>query len=86
MELFIRRADGRELLHRLREASAAIEEAFGVPLTWREKDGVKQCRVCHAIAGGYASAEADWPSVQGGMIEAMIRLEGAIRQHVHDLP
>ncbi|MFG1301942.1 DUF4268 domain-containing protein [Xanthobacter sp. V3C-3] len=86
VELFIQRPDGREQLNRLRQSSAAIEADFGAPLSWQEKDGVKQCRVCYSLAGGYASPEADWPRLQDEMIDAMIRLEGAVRQRVLALP
>lgn len=86
VELLIQRDDGRQQLLRLQEGREAIEAAFGVPLTWQEKEGVRQCRVYHPVAGGYRSAEAEWPRIQDEMIDAMIRLDAALRQRVLALP
>lgn len=47
---------------------------------------VRQRRVSHVLEGGYGSDEATWPGVQDGMIDAMIRLEAALRPHVTALP
>lgn len=86
VELLIQRDDGRHQLLRLKEASDAIEAAFGGPLIWQEKEGVRQCRVFHSVPGGYRTAEAEWPRIQDEMIDAMIRLDGALRQRVLALP
>jgi hypothetical protein len=86
VELLVQRDDGRQQLLRLQEDRDAIEGTFGAPLTWQEKEGVRQCRVYHPVAGGYRSAEAEWPRIQDEMIGAMIRLDGALRQRVLALP
>lgn len=86
VELLVQRDDGRQQLLRLQESREAIEAAFGAPLTWQEKEGVRQCRVYHPVAGGYRSAEGEWPSIQNEMIDAMIRLDAALRQRVLALP
>jgi len=33
-------------------------------------------------AGGYADAEARWPNIQNAMVDAMIRLEQAMRPYL----
>lgn len=86
VELLIQRDDGRQQLLRLQEGREAIEAAFRAPLIWQEKEGVRQCRVYHPVSGGYRSAEAEWPRIQDEMIDAMIRLDGALRQRVLALP
>ncbi|WP_431272469.1 DUF4268 domain-containing protein [Dankookia sp. P2] len=85
VELLIQRDDGRRLLLRLRENREAIEAAFGEPLVWQEKEGVRQCRVYRPVDGGYRSPEAEWPRIQHEMIDAMIRLEQTFRARVQAL-
>ncbi len=82
VELLIQRDDGATQMAELREAASAIEGAFGGALAWLEKEGVRQRRVVQAFEGGYRSNEAAWPSLHDGMIDAMIRLEAAMRSHL----
>ncbi len=82
VELLIQRDDGVTRMAQLREAAPAIEGAFGGALAWLEKEGVRQRRVAQAFQGGYRSDEAAWPSLHNGMIDAMIRLEAAMRSHL----
>jgi hypothetical protein len=35
--------------------------------------------------GGYRDDESKWPEIQDAMIDAMIRLEKALRQHIESL-
>lgn len=86
VELLLQRDDGRQLLLKLKEAETAIHAAFGAPLVWQEKEGVRQCRVFHQVEGGYRSPAAEWPAIQDRLIEAMIRLDAAFRQRVAALP
>lgn len=84
-ELLVQREDGRVQLLRLKQSQALIEEAFGGPLEWQEKEGVRQCRVFHPVEGGYRSPDAEWPAIQDHLIEAMIRLDAALRSRVAQL-
>lgn len=86
VELLIQRDDGRQLLSKLRDDQEAIAAAFGAPLSWQEKEGVRQCRVFHQVEGGYGSPEADWPAIQDRLVDAMIRLDAALRPRVQALP
>jgi hypothetical protein len=64
---------------------AAIEKAFGESLDWQELPGRNSCRICREVAGGWKTPEADWPDLQDRMIDALIRLDGALRKPVQEL-
>ena len=82
VELLIQCDDGRRQLLRLKEDREGIEAAFGGPLVLQEKEGVRQCRVFHPVAGGYRSPEAEWQRTHDEMTDAMIRLDCALRARV----
>jgi Domain of unknown function (DUF4268) len=64
----------------LKKHRAEIEREFGAPLEWYEPEGVRLCRVIHEVkAGGYRDEEAKWPEIQDAIIDAMVRLEKALR-------
>ena len=86
VELLIQRVNGRGLLLRLRGEQDAIEATFGGLLTWQEREGIQQCRVYLPVAGGYGSPEEEWPRIHDEMIDAMIRLDRALRGRVLALP
>jgi hypothetical protein len=85
VELLIQRDDGRRQLLRLKDDREGVEAAFGGPLVWQEKEGVRQCRVYHPVSGGYRSPNAEWQRIQDELIDAMIRLDGALRARVQAL-
>ncbi|MEI6655763.1 MAG: DUF4268 domain-containing protein [Verrucomicrobiota bacterium] len=62
-----------------------IEASFGGALDWQELPGRHGCRICTDLPGGWKSPEADWPDMQDRMIEALIRLENALRKPVQEL-
>ncbi len=82
VEVLIQRRDGKELLHRLMQQRTAIEADFGGPLDWREREEARQCRVAFDVAGGYRSPEEEWPHIQDRLIDAMARLDDALRQRL----
>jgi hypothetical protein len=86
VELLLQSDDAGKLLLKLKEGQAAIESVFGGPLVWLEKEGVRQCRVFHQLDGGYRSPETEWPAIQDRLIDAMIRLDCAMRPRVAQLP
>ena len=64
----------------------AIETAFGESLSWEPLEDKRACRIKYTVkTGGYRSPESQWPAVQAQMVEAMTRLEAALKPHVASL-
>lgn len=64
----------------------ALHESSGEPLDWERLEGKQACRIKKTISeGGYRDNEEDWPKIQEAMIDAMIRLEKALRPHIDSL-
>jgi hypothetical protein len=63
----------------------AIEGEFGGPLEWEELPHRDGCRIRHPIEGGYRSNTDDWPEIRSRLINAMVRLEAAMRRRVQAL-
>ena len=79
----ISEAENRAILDQLKSHRTEIEKAFGVPLLWYEREGVRLCRIIGEIAlGGYRDEEAKWPEIQDAIIDAMVRLEKALKPFV----
>ena len=58
----------------------AIETDFGEPLEWDHREGRKRCSVGVVLpGGGYRDPEQGWSAIQDRMVDAMGRLETAIR-------
>jgi len=63
----------------------AIEAKFGGPLDWQPLEGRRACRIQLRIPDGGWRDEDRWPEVHAAMIDAMIRLEAALRPHIDAL-
>lgn len=63
----------------LRSQSAAIERDFGSALDWQELPDKEGCRIRLPLPGGYRSPAAQWPTIQSAMVDAMVRLDHALR-------
>jgi hypothetical protein len=71
----------RQRKRELQERS--LEEAFGGQLSWQRPDDKRACRIAHiSTRGGWGTDEERWPAIQDGMIDAMIRLEKALRPEI----
>lgn len=64
---------------------AEIEEAFGGELEWQQLPGKRACRVLYKLRTGGWRDEKLWPSVMPELIDAMVRFEAALREHLRDL-
>jgi hypothetical protein len=72
-------------LRRARRVGRRHRRAFGEPLDWQKLENIRACRIKKAIQlGGYRD-ETEWPEVHDTMIDAMVRLEGALRPYINRL-
>jgi len=91
VELYIDRgkdADGenKAIFDTLHEAKESIESSCGEHLVWERLDDKRACRISKVIElGGYRDDEGKWRDVHNAMIDAMIRLERALRPHIDAL-
>jgi uncharacterized protein DUF4268 len=72
-------------LKKLEAQREQIETQFGNPLDWQELEDSRGCRICYVLHGGWRTPENAWPDLQDRMIDAMVRLEKAIKGPVLDL-
>jgi hypothetical protein len=89
-ELYIDRGrDGEEenlaFFDQLQAHETEIDAAFGGSLSWQRLEGKRACRIRHTRPGGYRSPEEEWAAIQDGIIDAMKRLEAALRPHLNQL-
>lgn len=90
VELYIDRGKGAEeenekIFNTLGYVQKAIDEAFGEPLSWERLEGRRASRVAKRLSVGGYRDEEKWPDIQDAMIDAMIRLEKALRPHIEKL-
>ncbi len=82
-ELYIDRGNADENKHifdQLHAQKAQFEATFGGPLSWERLDKKRACRIKHVVeSGGYRSPESEWPAIQSEMLDAMTRLETALK-------
>ena len=86
VELYIDRGkdsddENMEIFHLFHESKVDIEATFGEPLRWDSLEARRACRIRYSISGGYRSDESAWDDVQERKIDAMTRLESALRPY-----
>lgn len=90
VELYIDRgsdseAENEAIFDALEASKDEIHETFGDVLDWQRLEGKRACRICKKLNGGYRDDEAEWPKTHAAMVDAMIRLEKALRPHIKKL-
>jgi hypothetical protein len=75
----------KSIFDTLAASREAIQEEFGEPLEWQRLDTKRACRITKIITRGGYRDESKWESIHDGMIDAMIRLEKALRTHLKNL-
>ena len=68
-----------QIFNALYEHKDAIERDFGDALQWESLEGKRACRIKKLIEGSGYLDENDWPAMHERMIDAMIRLDQALR-------
>ncbi|HKP71344.1 MAG TPA: DUF4268 domain-containing protein [Pyrinomonadaceae bacterium] len=90
VELYIARRDeaaNKRIFDKLKSHKHEIEAAFDGELSWERLEGSKSSRIaCRQSNGGSKGDEARWEMVQHPMIDAMTRLEQALRPFISRLP
>lgn len=87
VELYIDRGEGREgenetIFNALSATQDAIEYNFGGDLNWQSAENSPARRVEANLGTGGLQDEDRWPETQKAMVDAMIRLERALRSHI----
>lgn len=59
-----------------------IHADFGGELDWHELPDVRGCRIRFVVSGGYRSPADQWPEIHEKLVDAMIRLDAAMRARV----
>ncbi len=90
VELYIDTGDADEnerLFDELLKNKEHIESMYGAPLSWERLERRRSCRIAERMSsGGWRDdEETDWPRIQDQMIDAMIRLEEALRPYLDRL-
>jgi hypothetical protein len=90
VELYIDRGKGsedeNERIFRALEANRSqIEDVYGDSLNWEILDGRRACRISKQFElGGYRDRE-EWPKIFEVMVDAMTRLETAVRPYIRQI-
>ncbi len=72
--------ENKDIFDKLFKHKEVIEKTFGASLNWERLEGKRACRINKNIdIGGYWDSEEKWPSVHEAMVDAMIRLEKAVK-------
>ncbi len=76
----------KKIFDQLHAAKDEIERVFGESLEWQHLEDRRACRIRKRTAvGGWRDDPAKWPNVYVAMVDAMIRLEKALKPHVQKL-
>ena len=88
VELQIDRGDAetnKHIFDQLQAARGRIEAAVGAPLEWDYREGRRSCYLRYSVPGGGLRDREQWPTIQQRMIDAMVRLERALRPEIRRL-
>jgi hypothetical protein len=90
VELYIDCGPGSEqrnidILELLLTHRADIEKAFGQELEWDSMPGRRAARVLTQTVGGYRNSKSEWTQIITHMVDAMVRLEQALKPYIRKL-
>ncbi|WP_435203719.1 DUF4268 domain-containing protein [Qipengyuania sp. 902] len=75
----------RAAFEQLQQYKQEIEASFGAPLDWMPLENNDGCRIRYVIDGGWKTSPERWPETYEQLVDAMIRLNIALRDHVAEL-
>jgi hypothetical protein len=88
VELYIDKGKDKDeenlvFFEKLEKQKTKIEKTFGGMLEWQRLESKRACRIKKEITiGGYRDAEAKWPQIHEAAVDAMIKLEKALRPYI----
>jgi hypothetical protein len=89
IELYIDTVDAAKnnaYFDHVEHAREQSEQTLGKPLIWERLDAKQASRISYPVTtGGYRDVE-QWAAIQDDLIDAMIRLDAALRPHSIGLP
>jgi hypothetical protein len=88
VELYIDKGEAeanKDIFDQLITNKEQIEAVFGEPLDWQRLDDRRASRICHHLTMGGLADRDLWPEIQEAMIDAMVRLEKALKPHIKRL-
>ena len=75
--------ENKAVFDQLAAKKEGIEQAFGDKLEWQQLEGKRACRIRKQFTlGGYRDDEEKWPQIHEAMVDAMIRLEKALKPYI----
>lgn len=75
----------QRILEKLQENKESIEKEFGGSLLWETLEEKRACRIRYVVGIGGWQDEEKWPEVHKTLVDAMIRLEKALRPYLKNL-
>ena len=77
--------EDRLIFAELEKSKVTVEDIFGEPLEWELSQGRGPSRIKKQIELGGYTDEAKWPEIQEAMVDAMVRLEKALKPEISKL-
>lgn len=89
-ELYIDRGkdcdeENKRIFDELQSHKAEIEKDFGDKLRWERLDDRRASRISKRIDCAGLGDQDKWPKLQDDMVDAMVRLEKALKKHIRNL-
>jgi hypothetical protein len=78
-------AENKRIFDTLFTQKETIEREFGGPLDWQRLDDRKASRICYALPDGGLMDREQWQEIQDRMIDAMLRLQKALKSRIGEL-
>lgn len=82
--IFRPREESNRVFDQLFAFREEIEGLFGQPLDWQRLDEKNVCRICREFPANVRN-ESEWPALIESLVDAMVRLESALRPHLDRL-